>query len=270
MKSAARCLAVILVFALGVGLHVASASQVELGLSIATFGRAGAGIADADGNDAAALNPAGLALPWAFSNNKFVNQFGYMTDIDGDVDIDAYTYRGQKAGNDWGIGAFYVDQQYADVQGVGFGKSMTNNAFGATVYQYDPSIGDETTFLDLGLSGGWAADRPWNLQYGFVIRDFSDQWDRRFDAGLAMDWPCGCECFVDVTDLGDVWDRRFRIGGTYGLGALDISAGLNEGNPTAGLTYDGGIWSAGIGWADAENSGDDDVIVGGVSLKVSF
>lgn len=281
MSVIGRVVTIVALVALCASTAFASPFQAGINVNLAMAGNTG--IARAVDEASWAVNPAGLSfLDGALDElaaDAWQKICGGAIDIDGDLDLTTFNLAAKQFGRPYGIGLGYIDVFDTDIYGVGFGRKIGRGdiGWGINYMRAEPEFGTGSNVISGALYGQWDYDKdPVTsvLRYGAVVRDVTEEWfpHRTYDVGLATNY-WGIDWGVDLWDLSDELDRTFRVGATKtftnSLGDWTIGAGLDEGDPTAGLSYQ---WvdtnqsiKAGIAWQENDAAGADDGMIFGVS-----
>lgn len=216
------------------------------------------------------------------------NAASFATNLSGDDDVWALSYGGRSMVKGWGIGAGYVDSDYSEAYGIGFGMPLSGFEVGVNwrhteMDSYYPPVGGATStsmddsqdLFDLAGRKVWtygaddtALKGLSKMAVGAVLRDVTDEIDSTLDLGVSLDFANGWTFNLDLLDFDTV-----NLGASTRIGSAkqwEVGAGLNDGDLTLGAIYDIAkdgeptAWRVGIAWADYDW---DDVIYGGVSYN---
>lgn len=217
------------------------------------------------------------------------NAASFALNLSGDDDVWALSYGGRSMVKGWGVGAGYVDTDWAKGYGVGFGMPVNGFEVGVnwrhldwdTVVHVDSAQGiymdDTQDLFDLAGRKVWTYDGDADgavvkgvskMAVGAVIRDVTDEIDSALDLGVSLDFANGWTFNLDLLDFDTI-----NLGASTRVGSAkewEVGAGLADGDLTLGAVYDIAkdgeptAWRVGIAWADYDW---DDVIYGGVSYN---
>lgn len=220
-------------------------------------------------------NPAFLGLYSAdgATDGAWKNAAAGMYEWDGDVELRTLSWCGYPGEGSWGIGAGWTDVVAMSEIGVGFGmKCGKGLSFGLNYQSIDVDIagvGDSDVF-DLGVAGTLnTGEETGTATWGFVARDIADEVQTTYDIGMALDygrWTLA----LDLEDITDENEMIFQIGGRTSFGERGewtVAAGLDDGDPTAGIIYSldsatAGTWKLGVVWHEGDEGASDSWLVG--------
>ncbi len=215
------------------------------------------------GNDSAAWanNPA--LLP-SISADSLISPWPNLLSVGAEVGGDYHELSVNFASRDaagvrgWGVGFDTIDGM--DVYGAGYGQTCSfvdGLTWGVAGVSVDGGV-DEEFLFNLGL----AYDVPLPLSKLVVaaeVWDITDQLDTLFNIGAAYYLPGDLTLALDVWDLDD--EAIVNFGAEYAgplLAGFTARAGSSDGNLTAGLGRDFGLFDLSISWMDLDG-GDDSI-----------
>ena len=220
-------------------------------------------------------NPAFLGLYSAdgAADGAWKNAAAGMYEWDGDVELKTLSWCGYPGDGSWGIGAGWTDVIAMSEIGVGFGMACGNGLACGINYQSTDSdiVGvDDADLIDFGVAGtlnlgGAAGTATW----GVVARDIAEDVLRTYDVGMAFDYGRWTLAF-DVEDVTDEGETILQIGGRTSFGERNewtVAAGLDDGDPTAGIIYSldsvsAGTWKLGVVWHEGDEGASDSWLIG--------
>jgi len=218
------------------------------------------------------------------------NAASFATNLSGDEDVWALSYGGRSMVKGWGIGAGYVDADYSESYGLGFGMPVSGFEVGVNWRHTDMDVwspgvdslqgsymDDSQDLFDLAGRKVWTYDGDGNgavikgvskMAVGAVLRDVTDEVDSTLDLGVSLDFANGWTFNLDLLDFDTV-----NLGASTRIGSAkewEVGAGLADGDLTLGAIYDitkdgaPTAWRVGVAWADYDW---DDIFYGGVSFN---
>jgi len=256
-------------------------ATVAFGQTARYMAMGGAGIAAADDAGAVSLNPANLAslniAPPAGLSSSIEKPWDWQVagsiEVGGDLDYKALHLAGCNSQNKWGIGAAWQQMDVLGIVGVdlwsvGFGAEAGHRwSWGLSAQNLDLELlglsGSETLF-----SGGMLFEIPIRngspIRIGLTATDLTDEtnvgpW---FSIGASTMLAEGVLLSADMVDVTDEIDSYLNIGLECGLSDNSVlRAGLSDGDITAGLGYDGGVWKLDVAWLESGTPVLDDEII---------
>jgi len=207
-------------------------------------------------------NPAGLgALDLACPEGKLWANDAIAGFADmGPSDAWGVTWSGWQPAKALGFGAGYADTDSNSILGGGVGMGIKNLplSVGLSVWNNNPDMGSDTTFVDLGLLYQFVQPEKAPIRLGLVARDLTDEIQTTFDLGVA--WPAAPNWLVavDVKDVSDEFNTLFDAGVEYTFGkTAEWAARIGEvddsvdNNLTLGVGYKfANNWRVDAAWVD--------------------
>jgi hypothetical protein len=204
----------------------------------------------------AALAPTGLVANSNEAAGNWKHEVSGAVKLSGDGTFWGVGWGSKQYNSKWGVGAGYTDMGNATTFGAGVGYAFKDLGAGLNVANYDPKVGDSGVTFDLGIGGPIHLEDA-KLNYGVVVRDVLDKFDTSVDAGAWATLKDGFGVGADWVSIskGDV----LRVGATYAVPKYPVlvGVGLDDGNFTAGASYDfgkqeSGSLSAGLAYAQGD------------------